>query len=86
VNVHIINLTLLQLKLTFTGPVTQSATLSPLGIAVLSPPPGTYVISGEAVGSSNAAIKSTSWLLAAGCDYSLQLVTTSSAFALQSAR
>ncbi len=82
-DVHIINSTAFPVKLTFTGPVTQSTTLLPTAISILSPPPGNYTISGEAVGASSVTIRSSSWILASGCDYVLQLVSGSSALTLR---
>jgi hypothetical protein len=79
IDVHIINSTALVITLTFTGPVTQSASMAPKAIAVLTPQPGNYVITGQVSGATNATLSPSNWSLASGCDYVLQLVSSAPA-------
>jgi hypothetical protein len=73
----VVNTTPILVQLTMAGPLKVVFSLAPGDIQLGAIPPGNYVFTGETPSSPTSNFIPSSWAMAAGCDYLLQLVTTS---------
>lgn len=74
-NVPIRNTTSYTVAVTFTGSVTRSATIRPGMAQMLALPPGSYRATGEVLDANGVRFEPSTWTVAAGCDYPLEIVS-----------
>jgi hypothetical protein len=74
VTVPVTNTTNYSVRVTFTGPVTRSATIASGGTQTLTLNAGTYTATGEVLNAGNVTFRPSTWTVSSGCSYPLQIL------------
>ncbi len=74
ISLSIVNTVSFVVQLSVDGPTHQTSAILPSGILVVPVQPGNYTISGSAPASPNVVFTPSTWTVASGCDYLMQVV------------
>jgi len=78
ISLSVINTTTLLVQVTLAGPTGVTAAVPPGAIQTLALAPGNYTLTGTAPGTQNSVFAPSSWSVVNGCDYLLQIKSSTS--------